>query len=202
MWSAQAHVEAAVQRRINLFANLVNLTLNHAELEREVFRHVADVRQDLQQPSSAGGEKPALIQDPGGAGSEAKTPDLAKLMQEASSGGLSRLLAVVEQYPDIKSSSTYKDLMASLLEIENRIVTFRVEANEEARIYNTLISSFPWYLLARLTGFEIESYYSVGAVAEKIPALTATSFKRLLPDGEPGTPQASQSLSTAPAKEK
>ncbi|MEO5330452.1 MAG: LemA family protein [Magnetococcus sp. YQC-5] len=197
VWSARGHVEAALQRRSNLFANLVNLTLNHAELERELFRHVADVRQDLKKSGTQETTPPPAPPE----GKEGKAMDRNAVLAAASSGNLSRLLAVVEQYPNIKSSSTYIDLMTSLMEIEDRIVTQRVEANEEARIYNTLISSFPWYLLARFTGFDQEVYYLAEARNDGIPSLEADFFKRLLPPGAPGSSREEGPPSTGPAKD-
>ncbi|MBF0429396.1 MAG: LemA family protein [Magnetococcales bacterium] len=190
--SARGHVETALQRRSNLFANLVNLTLNHAELEREVFRHVADVRQDLNKPG--GGGPTTELASPG------KTMDANALLAAASSGNLSRMMAVVEQYPNIKSSTTYKDLIASLLEIEEQIVINRIETDTEVKGYNTLISSFPWYLLARYTGFGYEKYFRVGSGEDGIPSLKTDFFNRLLPYGEPGLSKKEPSLPTAPTK--
>ncbi|MBF0621333.1 MAG: LemA family protein [Magnetococcales bacterium] len=245
--SSAGHIEDALQRRENLMGNLVNLALNQAALEQEVFRHVADVRSGLlhkMRPSAitpnsptnltgvAGMNNGALGQSPSaadlsavpeapsavleGAGETAPAvegsvadssatagvetdgsatkPDALKADKSASSSPLdkimnstglsamSRLLAVVEQYPDIKTSTTYQMVMDKLVEIENRIANRRDEYNEQVRIFNTLISSFPWYLLAKITGFERYEYFRSGAKGEgDYVLLRSKNFNRLLP---------------------
>jgi len=174
--SAKGHVEANLQRRQNLFANLVNITLNQAAVEKEIFRHVADVRSDLNRTN-------ALLAE------LAKNPDAAALLGNTATGkpassvisSLSRLLAVVEQYPDLKSSTTYQQLMDKLVEIENRISDRRTEYNNNARMYNHAVSAFPWYLLAKVTGFSRVDYFKADAEVEKVPVLTQQTFERLLP---------------------
>lgn len=189
VWSAQGHVEDVLQRRSNLFSNLVNLTLNQAELEREVFRHVADARSRLNGLSkTAAAGKPAGQQ---AAATETATTEIgngSSGVSDSAPGGdlpfsasLARLLAVVERYPDIKSSVTYQQLMDKLVVIEDRITKTRDDANERARIYNTLISSFPWYVLAKITGFERMDYYVSGTRSHTIPTLSPAIFDRLLP---------------------
>ncbi len=165
--SSEGHVEAAIQRRSNLFVNLVNLTLNHASLEEEIFRHVADVRTKIDQTNKTLSK---IINKP----------------QTGSSGAniessLSRLLAVVEQYPNIQSSTTYQQLMDELVEIENRISLRRDEYNEAVRSYNRRISSFPWFILARATGFNRYDYYKATGDISKGPLLSPKTFERLLP---------------------
>ena len=187
--SANGHVEDVLQRRVNLFENLVNLTLNQSALEQEVFRHVADVRTSLGKGLARDGEGA----DGAGAGAAAgaaaaeATPAMDAGMVKQLSGipAMAKLLAVVEQYPEIRSSVTYQQLMDKLVEIENRIAMRRDEYNEEVRIYNTLISSFPWYVLARMTGFERHDYFSLGSAEHvehfKMPDVSSHVFRRLLP---------------------
>lgn len=175
--SAKGHVEANLQRRKNLFANLVNITLNQAAVEKEIFRHVADVRSDLNKT------KELLTEI-------AKNPNAAAFLGNAAAGkptstiasSLSRLLAVVEQYPDLKSSKTYQQLMDKLVEIENRISERRTEYNDNARMYNHAVSAFPWYLLAKATGFSRFDYFKAGEDVDKVPVLTDKTFERLLPE--------------------
>ncbi|GMT42943.1 MAG: hypothetical protein IEMM0002_1354 [bacterium] len=185
VFSAQGHVEANLQRRKNLFANLVNITLNQAAVERQIFSHVADVRAGLNKTNEILSEI-------------AKNPDAVALLNKAKDVGnaspqslpissvtssLSRLLAVVEQYPDIKSSTTYQQLMDKLVEIENRISARRSEYNDAARIYNHSVSVFPWYLLAKVTGFLRVDYFKASDDVIKVPVLSQKSFEQLLPDG-------------------
>ncbi|MBF0381838.1 MAG: LemA family protein [Magnetococcales bacterium] len=196
--SANGHVEDVLQRRVNLFENLINLTLNQSALEQEVFRHVANVRANIGQGITQGDN--AVNSQPGGGSVGAgavgaagtatdggsTSPMIAGIMSKMSGlPAMAKLLAVVEQYPEIRSSVTYQQLMDKLVEIENRIAMRRDEYNEEVRIYNTLISSFPWYVLARVTGFERYDYFSIGegmnADAFKRPDISNHVFKRLLP---------------------
>ncbi|MBF0357305.1 MAG: LemA family protein [Magnetococcales bacterium] len=204
--SANGHVEDVLQRRVNLFDNLINLTLNQSALEQEVFRHVANVRSNIgrgmnQENSGgvdAGQTAPTAVEASPGASPEAikavpslNGPSQPSLMASgmmtklAGLPAMAKLLAVVEQYPEIRSSVTYQQLMDKLVEIENRIAKRRDEYNEEVRIYNTLISSFPWYVLARVTGFERYNYFHIGAGLNyglfKLPDVSTHVFKRLLP---------------------
>ncbi|MBF0165974.1 MAG: LemA family protein [Magnetococcales bacterium] len=167
--ATRGHVEASVQRRSNLFNTLVNLTLNHAELEREVFRHVANARQEFKTGEPVGG----------GEGRSAMPVDEPV-------AGLARLMAVVEKYPDIKASTTYKELMSGLLAIENDILKRRAVANEAIRVFNTVVTTFPWQYLAQLTGFDHVDYYHSEHHKEDDLLLTTNSFNRLLPPGMPG----------------
>ncbi|MBF0382317.1 MAG: LemA family protein [Magnetococcales bacterium] len=183
--TANGQVEDVLQRRVNLFSNLINLTLNQASLEREVFRHVADVRSKIgkgmikNQNAGAGGASGVVASDP--------TPTAAQAVADKMPGlpTMAKLLAVVEQYPKIRTSRTYQQLMDKLVEIENRIATRRDEYNEEVRIYNTLISSFPWYVLARVTGFTRHEYFHLSYGKNEgvfiLPDLSKHKFKRLLP---------------------
>ncbi len=176
----RGHVEAAVQRRSNLFDTLVNLTLNHAELERELFRHVADARQKL--------KKAGLHSSADGV-----------MSKGYSSAGLAQLLAVVEQYPNIKSTTSYQALMTDLIEIEDNIFERRSSVNDAIRIYNTRVNSFPWQYLAALSGFEHIGYYHSEHHKEDKLLLNSTSFVRLLPAVTPAeVPQLVLSPSSSP----
>ena len=196
--SANGHVEDVLQRRVNLFENLINLTLNQSALEQEVFRHVADVRSSIGKGLGESATPPAagVAADAGGVAAveAAKAPLDAGLMSKISGmPAMAKLLAVVEQYPEIRSSVTYQQLMDKLVEIENRIAMRRDEFNEEVRIYNTLISSFPWYVLARVTGFKRHKYFQLGSGMNtdnfQMPDVSTHVFRRLLPvaNGKPGS---------------
>ncbi len=188
--SAQGHVEDALQVRANLFVNLVNLTLNQSNLEREVFGHVAETRTAL------GDVSKKLVRPDGSA---APPPQEIMAGQGDDIGtALSRLLAIVERYPDIKASTTYQQLMDKLVVMENRIAQRRDEANERIRVFNTLISSFPWYVLARITGFQRYDYYRAMGYNQRVPELTPEIFNQLLPIKAPPKPVASGGGATAP----
>lgn len=184
VFAAKGHIHDTMQRRANLFSNLINLTLNQAALEQEVFRHVADVRAAMtgQQGSGEGSGDGSSGGGVGG-GRAAGLAEAVSGMEGVAS--MARLMAVVEQYPEIKSSTTYQQLMDKLVEIEDRIIARRDAYNEEVRIYNTLITSFPWHILANITGFKRYEYYTHESVAQgdkiTLPDLSTSTFRRLLP---------------------
>lgn len=197
--SAEGHVETASQYRANLFSNLFNLALNHADVEREVFHFVAESRAHIKgvvdrvsgQPGvgSAASASVSPQSGSGPSGVEAAGQGLHQGLHAAAGLGLqdmaglsdsvARLLAIVERYPDIKSSATYLQLMEQLVTLEERVVTRRDETNEAIRVYNTLISTFPWYVLAKATGFARHQYYRF-SINDTL--LSADVFERLLPD--------------------
>lgn len=179
--STQGHLEYALQRRANLFGNLTNLALNQAALEREIFRTVNEGRAAL----SGRGESPMApvpVDPPSVAESSPAVPpprtDLAALTAKAS---LDRLLALVEQYPDIKVSGSYQKLMDKMVELEDRIAQRADEHNEQVRIYNTMITSYPWYVLAQMIGFKRYDYYHTNVRYEDYPQLNGDSYRMLLP---------------------
>ncbi|MEE8484690.1 MAG: LemA family protein [Nitrospinota bacterium] len=178
--SSKGHVETTLQRRQNLFANLVNITLNQAAVEKEIFRHVASVRSDLNRTNELLSE---ISKNPDVASSLLPGGMAAQEPGVSVASSLSRLLAVVEQYPDIKSYSSYLQLMDKLVDIENRIADRRTEYNDNARVYNHAVSAFPWYILARATGFSRFEYFKASENVLEVPVLTPKTFERLLPDG-------------------
>ena len=169
--SAKGQVAAALQYRSNLFSNLFNLALNHADVEREVFHYVARARTEINGGEGKGEESQKAVSSP-----------LSNLSVQPSDlnlpSSVARLLAIVEQYPDIKSSTTYQQLMDKLVEMEDRVAASRNKAHEAIRIYNTLISTFPWYVLSKATGFSRHDYYTFNI---KDTLLSADVFDRLLP---------------------
>ena len=174
--SNKGHVSVAMQNRTNLFTNLFNLALNHAEVEREVFHYVADARSEI----NGGTDKRGVAKPEGVVKGvlDSKLPTVPGSGATVMPGVVSRLLAIVEQYPDIKSSQTYRQLMETLVTMEARVVKRRNATNEAIRVYNTLISTFPWYLLSKAVGFHRYGYYQFDA---SDTLLSADVFERLLP---------------------
>jgi LemA protein len=185
------NLQSAIQRRTNLFGNLINLTLNHAALEHSVFSLTARMRTKIIKKSDLAVAAEGLRGDAGTPKETAEgggpLPDDWTRALEAlfRSGGLNaslgRLLAVVEQYPDIQASKTYQQLMASLVDMEDRIAAKRVEYNTSVRAYNTAISRFPWYILAEITDFGRQQYYTAGGPGTSAPLITPEIFTRLMP---------------------
>ncbi len=186
----RGHLEGAFQRRTNLFENLLKLTLNHAALEHEVFSHVADARKDiikkLRLPPEIQRSLEASLADQ-------KSPDfnnIGKALTSLNSNGIEtsmgRLLGLVEQYPNIKSSETYARMMESLMTIEDRISDRRMVYQESIRAFNREISRFPWYLLAKGTGFNRFEYFTAEDGSHYRPRITPGVFEQLLPMVEQG----------------
>ncbi|MBF0255883.1 MAG: LemA family protein [Gammaproteobacteria bacterium] len=181
----RGHLEGAYQRRSNLFENLLKLTLNHAALEHEVFSHVADVRKDiikkLELPPEIQQSIMSSLENTDGPSFGDFSKALAGLNASGMESSIGRLLGLVEQYPDIKSSETYKQMMEALMMIEDRIAERRMEYQDSIRMFNKEISQFPWYLLAKATGFKRFDYFYAERGAHIRPQIHADIFERLLP---------------------
>lgn len=207
--STNGRIVNSLQRRSNLFSTLINLTLNQSALEQEVFRHVADIRAAMMghpRKKTDGASKP-IIQE--GADRSPKLPPaipdpMQKLPSDNASTGktpmdfsMAKLLAIVERYPNIRSSTTYQQLMDKLVEIEDRIITRRGQYNDSVRDYNTYVTTFPQYILADLIGFKTYQYASANQIIPgdtfQLPNLSGPMFRRLLPLGsskkEPNLPK-------------
>lgn len=146
--SAWAQVENQLQRRNDLIPNLVEVTKGYAAHEKEIFTRVAEARSQLI-----------------AAGSRAEKIDAADNL----SGALSRLLAIAENYPQLKADAQFARLSDELAGTENRISTERRRYNDTVREYNTFIKKFPQTIVARMTGFQSEKYFEAAKGAEEVP---------------------------------
>ena len=134
-WS---NIDTMLQRRADLIPNLVATVKGYAAHEKEILTHISDARAKL-----AGAQTPA---------------DKASA-DAALSSALSRLLVVVERYPDLKANQNFIALMDELSGTENRIAVARRDYNEAAKIYNAKIHSFPTVILAGIAGFKPKDYF-------------------------------------------
>lgn len=155
--SQWAQVENVYQRRADLIPNLVATVKGYAEHERETFEAVTLAR------SKATG----VTIDPTNL-NEASMQQF-QAAQDQLSSALSRLLVVVEKYPDLKANQNFLDLQTQLERTENRITVERMNFNTKAQEYNSFIRSFPKNIYASLFGFEKKAYFQAQEGAEKAP---------------------------------
>jgi LemA protein len=135
---AWAQVDTALQRRADLIPNLVETVKGYAKQEQTVFRDIANARAAL-----------------GGA----RNPDEKLEANAQISSALSRLLVIVENYPQLKSNESFNRLMDELAGTENRINVERRKYNEVVQKYNTDLQLFPKNIAATMFGFQPQPYF-------------------------------------------
>ena len=146
--SAWAQVQNQLQRRNDLIPNLVEVTKGYAAHEKEIFEEVANARSRLI-----------------GAGSRDEQIEAANQV----SGALGRLLAIAEQYPQLKANEQFARLSDELAGTENRIAVERKRYNDAVQAYNTYIKQLPRSLYAGWMGFKPEKYFEVPESAQQVP---------------------------------
>ena len=154
-----ANVETQYQRRADLIPNLVNTVKGYASHERATLEGVINAR--------ANATKTTI--DPTNLNEE--TMKQFQAAQGELSSALSRLMVVVERYPDLKANQNFMELQAQLEGTENRISVERKRFNEVAQNYNTNIRSFPTNILAGMFGFQPKAYFAAESGAEKAPTV-------------------------------
>jgi LemA protein len=154
-----ADVQGAYQRRADLIPNLVSTVKGYAKFEQETLIKVVEQR--------ANATKPTLNIDPAKL-TEANLAQFQKAQDELSSS-LSRLLVVVEKYPDLKANQNFLQLQAQLEGTENRINVERRTFNEKVQEYDTKLLRFPTNVIAGMFGFTKKPYFEAQAGTENAP---------------------------------
>lgn len=159
---AWAQVQNVYQRRADLVPNLVETVKGSAAFEQETLTAVVEARSRVGQLSTQASEQ--ILSDP------ARFAEFQKA-QDGLSSALSRLLVVVERYPELKSTAAFRDLMTQLEGTENRITVERKRFNEVARDYNSRLLRFPTNIVAKVLGwhFTKRPYFEATAGAEVAP---------------------------------
>ena len=156
--SAQwSNVENQYQRRLDLIPNLVNIVKGYAAHEQNTLNGVVEAR-----------AKATQMQINVDNLDEAAMKKLNAIQGELSTA-LSRLMAITENYPELKANENFRDLQAQLEGTEYRIAVERRKFNDSARIYNTGIRQFPKNILAGMFGFTPKPYFEANAGAENAP---------------------------------
>ena len=161
-WS---QVENQYQRRSDLIPNLVNVVKGYTSHERETLEGVINARSKATSTTI-----------------NANDMDEAALKrfqqnQDALSSALSRLMVVVEKYPDLKANEQFRDLSSQLEGTENRIATARRDFNDAAQQYNTPRNKFPTVIVAGLAGFRERPYFTAQAGSEVAPTVNFSTEK-------------------------
>jgi len=153
-WS---QVENVYQRRADLIPNLVSTVKGYADFEQETLTAVIEAR----------AKATSVNIDPSNL--DANSIQKFQAAQEGLSSALSKLMVVVERYPDLKANQNFLELQSQLEGTENRIAVERKKFNEAARDYNTYVRKFPNNLIAGMFDFEKMDYFEADEGAEKAP---------------------------------
>ncbi len=145
---ARSQIDNQLQRRNDLIPNLVETVKGFASQEKEIFQSVSDARSKLI----------------GATGVQEQADADAEL-----SGALSRLLAISEAYPELKSDANFRQLSDELAGTENRIAVARQDYNAVAKNYNSQTKKFPMNIFAGMFGFDPVTYFEASEGAEEVP---------------------------------
>ena len=145
---AWAEIDNRLKRRSDLIPNLVETVKGYAKQEQTIFTEIANARAKLAGAASVGEKADGYNQ---------------------LEGALSRLLVIVENYPDLKSNQNFIRLQDELAGTENRIAVARKRYNDKVRVYNTRIRRFPGSMIANSMGVEVREYFEIEESARVTP---------------------------------
>ncbi len=148
--NADSQIQVQLQRRADLIPNLVNTVKGYAEHEEGVYTALAEARAKL---------------------NSASTPEEYTEANESFESALSRLLVVVENYPELKADANFVALQDQLEGTENRISTARKDYNDVATEYNTSIKKFPTVIFAGIMGFEKVDLFEATDESQTVPTV-------------------------------
>ncbi|MGH7185769.1 MAG: LemA family protein [Pseudomonadota bacterium] len=146
--NAFAQIDVQLKRRYDLIPNLVETVKGYAQHEEGVFKEIADARSRLL---------------------GAQTPEQTIQAANQQTSALGRLLAIVENYPQLKSNENFRALQDELTGTENRIAVARQDHNDAVNRYNAYIRRFPQVLTAKVIGAKARTYFDETAGADTVP---------------------------------
>ena len=146
----ESDIQTTLQRRADLIPNLVNTVKGYASHEEAIMKEVSDARAALVGANNTGDQLAA---------------------NEQMTSALNRLLAVAENYPDLKANTNFIQLQDELSGTENRITQARRAYNDAVKTYNTKIQRFPTSLVAGIFYFEAFDYFQANAGAQEVPSV-------------------------------
>ena len=138
--NAYADIDVQLKQRFDLIPNLVETVKGYAAHEKDVFEEVTKMRANV---------------------SDAETPEARLNAEKALGKAMINVMAVAENYPDLKADQNFQKLMAELADIENKLAAARRFFNNATSEYNTAVEQFPANLLAKHFGFEKGEFYEV-----------------------------------------
>lgn len=146
-----AQIDNQLKRRNDLIPNLVQTVKGYATHEKEVFTNIAEARAKLSGAMNS------------------KDVKAVSQSSEQLSSALSRLLLVVERYPELKADKSFIALQDELAGTENRLAVARKDYNTKVKIYNGVIRTFPISLVASLSGMKSREYYEIQETEKAVP---------------------------------
>ena len=146
----ESDIQTTLQRRADLIPNLVNTVKGYASHEESIMKEVSDARAALVGANNTGDQLAA---------------------NEQMTSALNRLLAIAENYPDLKANTNFIQLQDELSGTENRITQARRAYNDAVKTYNTKIQRFPPSLIAGIFNFEAFDYFQANEGAQEVPSV-------------------------------
>ncbi len=168
MEAAGGKVQALLQRRNDISINLSKATLDYSVHEQNVFTAIVTLRSILKESGPQNEGLQELIKkfqnSAPGSGPAAETQSAAgkSLLPQAG------LIAIAEQYPDLKLSANFQSLMNALIEVERDLAGERIKLNDKINIYTTIAYSFPGNIIAMIFGFELQPYFEATPEAKTL----------------------------------